>query len=586
MRSTGLRAHRLPRFVFDEICAGSVSAAGMAILRKTQYSVRRLRLRTLLEAAHAVTRRLGPFADLDGSWTVLAEAERIAPDVVEDVLMHPSVGVWLSRALRQVLGTAADATPLWSEVGWFHAVAAAAAVRSGLSCAIAVPVVHGAVSLPSVGAYRLPNRFPVGHARLLNSATGPSIEVAGETRPVRWEAVKRHCGTARGHTVDVVVDDLDPYREFTGPVPPGPLDDGEWDEWRKLLGEAWDLLTARHPGPAEELAAGLTVVVPLDARRDMFAASSAAAFGAIAMSPKRSATEFGEALVHELQHSKVNALLDLVELHRADRAPAFYAPWRDDPRPLDGLLHGVYAFVSVVEFWHGQRGLVPASLARRAEFNLAYRARQVGVAVAGMRGLTQFTDLGREFVAAVAVRLAACEPVDVPPETATAVADLTTEHSIAWRLRHVRPDPLRVAAVVAAWLDGRAAPEAVPAGEVVPTAASGESLLAALLRLRVLDPAEFARVPHRVGPEFAYLRGDRFTAADGFAARLHATPHDVASWAGLGLALGSAALRRVPEVVRAVHHDVAVRTGTAPSPLRLVAWFDRASARSAVTGAV
>ncbi|MBB5804313.1 HEXXH motif-containing protein [Saccharothrix ecbatanensis] len=553
-------------------------------MRKTQYSVRRLRLRTLLEAAHAVTGRLGPFADLDGSWTVLAEAERIAPDVVEDVLMHPSVGVWLSRALRQVLGTAADATPLWSEVGWFHAVAAAAAVRSGLSCAIAVPVVHGAVSLPSVGAYRLPNRFPVGHARLLNSDNGLSVEVAGETRTVGWEAVKRHRGTARGHTVDVVVDDLDPYREFTGPVPPGPLDDSEWDQWRKLLNEAWDLLTARHPGPAEELAAGLTTVIPLDARRDMFAASSAAAYGAIAMSPKRSATEFGEALVHELQHSKVNALLDLVELHRADREPAFYAPWRDDPRPLDGLLHGVYAFVSVVEFWHAQHDLVTPPLARRAEFNLAFRARQVGVAVAGMCGLTQLTDLGREFVAAVAVRLAACEPVDVSPATETAVAELTAEHATTWRLRHIRPDQRSVAEVVAAWLDGRTPPDLVPDGEVVPTAASGESLLAGLLKLRVLDPVEFDRVPDRAGPEFAYVRGERAAAADGYAARLRAASHDVASWAGLGLALDSTALRRVPELVRAVHHDIAVRTGTAPAPLRLVAWFDRAMARPVFTG--
>jgi hypothetical protein len=138
--------------------------------------------------------------------------------------------------------------------------------------------------------------------------------------------------------------------------------------------------------------------------------------------------------------------------------------------------------------------------------------------------------------------------------------------------------------VVAAWLDGRTPPDLVPAGEVVPMAASGESLLVALLKLRVLDPVEFDRVPHRTGPEFAYLRGERAAAADGYAARLRALPHDVASWAGLGLALDSAALRRVPELVRAVHRDVAVRTGTAPAPLRLIAWFDRAMARPAFTG--
>ncbi|WP_158848921.1 HEXXH motif domain-containing protein [Saccharothrix deserti] len=576
MNALELRTHRLPRFVFEEICSGSVSAVGMAILRRTQYSVRRLRLRAFLEAASPVTARLGPFADLDRTWTLLAEVERVAPEVVEDVLMHHSVGVWLSRALRQVLGTAGDATPLWSEVGWFHAVAAAAAVRSGHPCAVTVPVVHGAVTLPTVGAYRLSGRFPVGQARLVNSASGTTVEVPG---PVEWQPVRRHRGSARGRTVDVVVDDLGPYREFTGPVPPDPLSDSEWDEWRKLLDEAWELLTARHPGPAEELSAGLSTVVPLDARRDVFAASSAAAFGAIAMSPKRSATEFGEALVHELQHSKVNALLDLVDLHTADGEPRHYAPWRDDPRPVDGLLHGVYAFVSVVEFWHAQRGLVPAALARRAEFNLAYRARQVGIAVDGVRGLVDLTDLGREFVASVAVRLAACDPADVAPEMASAAEEIIAEHAITWRLRHVRPDPRVVGDVVAAWPDRH--PYAGDAGErgrgsVVPTTGSGESLLAALLKLRVLDPREFDRVPYREGPDFAYLRGEREVAADGYAARLHDAPHDLAAWAGLGLALDSAVMRRVPELVRAVHHGVAARTGVAPPPVELVAWFDRA----------
>lgn len=577
MNPVRLSTHRLPRFVFDEICSGAVSAAGMAILRTTQYSVRRLRLRAFLEAASAVTARLGPFRDLDRAWTLLAEVERVAPRVVEDVLMHHSVGVWLARALRQVLGTAADATPLWSEVGWFHAVASAAAVRSGVPCAVEVPVVHGAVTLPTVGAYRLPHRFPVGHATLRNSPGGVTLEVAGRATPVRWEPVERRRSTARGLTIDVVLDDLDPYREFTGPVPPARLAPDERNEWRKLIGEAWDLLTQRHPRQAEELASGLAAVVPLDARRDVFAASSAAAFGAVALSPKRSAVEFGEALVHELQHSKVNALLELVELHTGDGAPVHYAPWRDDPRPVEGLLHGVYAFVSVVEYWHGQRDDLPAALARRAEFTLAHRARQVALALTGLRGLADLTDLGREFAAAVAVRLAACDATPRTPEIAAAVEAIIAEHAITWRLRHVRPDPRAVEEAAAAWLAGRAAPGGPPRGRVVPRAGSGESLLTALFRLRALDPTGFERVAHREGPEFAHLRGESRTAADGYAARLRAAPHDAATWAGLALALGSTALRRAPEVVRATHHELAVRTGAPPSSGELVAWFDRAA---------
>ena len=39
-------------------------------------------------------------------------------------------------------------------------------------------------------------------------------------------------------------------------------------------------------------------------------------------------------LIHEFQHVKLGAVLDLLDLcDPADRR-LFYAPWRDDPRPL------------------------------------------------------------------------------------------------------------------------------------------------------------------------------------------------------------------------------------------------------------
>ncbi|MEU4804492.1 HEXXH motif-containing putative peptide modification protein [Actinosynnema sp. NPDC023587] len=490
--------------------------------------------------------------------------------------MHPSVGVWLGRALRHAVGVAPDATPLRAEVGGFHALAAAAALRCGLPCEIPVPVVHGAVSLPSVGAFRLDTGFPVGHAVFRHDTSGSTLTALGETRSVPLDAVKRHRSTARGRTVELAFDDLDPYREFGAPIRARPLGEAEYDEWRKLMDEAWRLLTGAHPAWAEELAAGLATVIPLDAARDVFAASSAAAFGSIAMSPKPSAVKFGEALVHELQHSKVNALMDLVDLDDGSADERFYAPWRDDPRPVAGLLHGVYAFVSVVEYWDVQRHRLPADLAAPAHFSHALRAHQVGEAVAALRGLAELTDLGREFVAAASVRLAACAPVGPAAEPAGTVALLTDVHRATWRLRHARPDRSGVAALADAWADGGAA-HPVRGPEIVPSAQSGDSRLAALLRLRALDPRRHGRVADEGGPDAALVRGDRTAAATGFLARLRAAPHDVPSWVGLGLALDSTALRRTPELVRSVHHRITARTGAAPDPDRLAAWLDQAA---------
>lgn len=81
------------------------------------------------------------------------------------------------------------------------------------------------------------------------------------------------------------------------------------------------------------------------------------------MSSKVTATQLVEVLVHEVQHSKLHALVDVVDRTTRDTG-SVYAPWRGDPRGLIGLLHRIYAFTAVVEFWHLQRDLVPPSEVR------------------------------------------------------------------------------------------------------------------------------------------------------------------------------------------------------------------------------
>ncbi len=550
----------------------------MAVLRNGQRSLRRLRLRAFAEAAAGIADQLGPFSGIDAAWDLLERAESRAPDEVDDVVMYPSVGVWLSRALRQVLGIAPDSTPLLAEVGGFHALAAAAAYRSGLSFEIVVPVVHGAVTLPSVGSVRVPTVVPVGHVVLHHAPGDVKLTMLGRTAPVLVEPVKRHRSSARGRTVRLVFDDVDLYREFDAPRRATPLPEREFDEWRKLLDEAWDLLVESHPDSANELSAALSTVVPLDADEQVFAASSSAAFGSIAMSPKQSAVTFAEALVHETQHSKLNALLDFVALSEDDGECRFYAPWLDIPRPVTGLLHGIYAFCSVVEFWHLESGRVPEPQRRSAFFTTEYRRNQVLRVIDTLSRLPELTDLGREFVAAVSVRIAACPPsANVPEDISNAVGWITDGNRVVWRLRHVRPNEHRVTTLAEAWLAGRPADPRTGADVVSASPETGRVPLEVLLRARVLDQDQFARLGAFGDAETAFLEGDRELAAELFGARLAVAPRDVAAWAGLAVSSNSSGLRREPEVVRAVHHVIAVRTGTAPDPGQLAAWFDQAA---------
>jgi HEXXH motif-containing protein len=548
---------RLPISVFDQICAGPIDARSVAVLRRSQYSVRRLMLRTVLE----IPRRSGPFGDLEQAWSVLAEAERVAPEVVEAVLMCPAVGVRLSRTLH------AGAASSTSEAAVLHVVAAAAAVRSGLTCAIAVPVVHGAVMLPTVGQWRLPSAgFPIGHVEL--RIAGGTAEIAG--RAGTFTAVTEHEVSAGGRTLALTVDDLDPHREFTTALAAAPLDPVERDEWCKLVDEAFRLLTRSHPGYAEEMAATLQALIPLTAT-DVFAASSSHAFGAIALSAKESATDLAEALVHEIQHSKLNALLDLVDLSAAENS-WLYAPWRDDTRRLTSVLHGIYAFLSVVEFWHVQRDLVPDSESRRAGFAFVLRLRQVRAAVDSLRANTDLTDLGRAFVAGASVRLAECETARIPAELDETVADLLAEHRTSWRARHVRPCSADISVLADAWVRGVPCPSAVRT-EVVPGEVGERSGRRVLLEMKALAPERFERAVAFESPDAMFARGERGAAAAAYARRIEFDLRDRDAWIGLALASRVAALCDQPATVRAVHAAVAARTGAPPAPELLAAWM-------------
>ena len=80
-------------------------------------------------------------------------------------------------------------------------------------------------------------------------------------------------------------------------------------------------------------------------------------------------------LTHELQHVKLCAVLDIVRLTVPDDGRRrYYAPWRDDPRPVAGLLQGAYALVGVTEFWRRRRQLAAGAAQLRADGEFALLA--------------------------------------------------------------------------------------------------------------------------------------------------------------------------------------------------------------------
>ena len=124
------------------------------------------------------------------------------------------------------------------------------------------------------------------------------------------------------------------------------------DAWITALRGALDLVADLMPGLRAEMAAVIAQIVPVgwDEERHL-SASFKEAIGTIYMTLHPRAITMVEALIHEFQHNKVNALAHLDPVLDNAFWPLYASPVRPDPRPLWGVLLAVHAFVPVAELY-------------------------------------------------------------------------------------------------------------------------------------------------------------------------------------------------------------------------------------------
>lgn len=324
---------------------------------------------------------------------MLAEVDEAAPEALDEVLGHPYVRTWA----RHCLETGGDRG---ADVAGLAEFAAAAVVRAAgrYGAAVRVPVHDGAVRLPGLG------RVLVGaadgeDAEVTATADGFSVGAAGGTVRIdvhgpgdaRWHPVRR-VGPAGW---SVALEDTDRYRD-AHQWPPVPRQaEAEVKAWHEDLVAAWDFIGRELPRYAPGLAAGLGTVTPLVPPGDGSDVSGAArqAFGAVGIARPASPDTLALLVAHEFQHVKLGAVLDLMDLYDPEDTRLFHAPWRPDPRPLEGLLQGTYAHVAVAEYWRAlaRRG-VPGAAAPFARWT-----RETAEAVDRLAGSGSLTPLGKRF---------------------------------------------------------------------------------------------------------------------------------------------------------------------------------------------
>ncbi|MGW5864453.1 HEXXH motif domain-containing protein [Streptomyces sp. NPDC055239] len=622
-RPTGavaLPLHQLSIAGFHDLARGEGGRAVMEELLAAERSRRMLLLRALHDGLprNGAPPQVGAAISYREAWSLLERVQRTAPDVFDDVLMSPNTGMWLSLALRRLRGTSFEDTPLWVVAGHVSALAASAGVRAGLDFSIAVPVSRGMAFLPTLGCAELGAREPWstarveardGRARITGEHGTVLVGPGGEHSAPGWHAVRRvTLGTTRPH-LRLALEELDPYRTFPRPSDPLLLSAADAQAWQVMLTEAWEILLRDDPESAEAMRAGLMSVTPTPARERFRPHSVTAgdAFGGVMASRPDDAAQLAATLVHEFQHIKLGSLMRLRPLNVSDSAPGsgstpapgsgsgseelFRAPWRDDPRPLGGLLQGIYAFAGVARFWRAHRNSADAAHAPLAHFEFALWRTQVWSTLNVVRTHERLTPLGLRLLDTLRESCAAWLDEAVPDEELCLAREATAGHRARWRAHHLRPPATAVDDAVRAWRRGDDRPAPGLAAEPVLVPDSEARFLdteAVLTRYRLTGAGQDARDAEGAEDADVLLAlDDRAGARDAFVARLSGKGAPPGAWAGLGRALAgdeahqgaSRLLRSFPERACAVQRALENVTGHGADPVLLAEWVARGARR-------
>ena len=144
-------------------------------------------------------------------------------------------------------------------------------------------------------------------------------------------------------------------------------------------------------------------------------------------------------MVHEFQHVKLGAVLDRHDLFDPDDERLFYAPWRPDPRPLEGLFQGTYAHVAVTEYWRSRLADLRelGAPGQAAELEFARWRMHTAEALNSLTESDSLTPLGAQFVDGMRATVSPWLDEPVSGEAMSA-AQQATERTLASWLAHQR----------------------------------------------------------------------------------------------------------------------------------------------------
>ncbi|MGW4243651.1 HEXXH motif domain-containing protein [Nocardia sp. NPDC004722] len=575
-----------------DLSSGHGSRAGIAALTSGLQVLRAILLRSLLTAA--ADEAVGAGAELHEAYRSLAALQPDHPEVVSSMLCYPNTGPWLNHVLRRFADESDDSrTPLWADCGYLGWLAASAAILAGTEGAARLVIRNGEVMLPGLGMAVLGADDHCGHCELHWTATG-ALHFRWDTGSLRIESPAEETQTGwlplrtvrvEDDEITVWLDDLDPFRHRESATSALPrLNAQQAQRWQRDFEQAWQLLRRHHDRYLTPMRDCLRSLAPLsvDAMVDSSSYTSAHGTGCVYTTAATDGCHLALTLIHEIQHTKFGLLTDQVELFDPDPESRFYAPWRDDPRPVLGLMHGIYAFFGVVDFWRVHRhSYCHGSLQAHADFEL-WRTQLAG-AITEARASGLLTAAGTGVLDGLTAAMSSWSGEEVPATARQAANESSLAHRVFWSVRNLAPDPAAIAELTACWDAGRRAPTRTLRADRVDqrTLPDHYRRLRLAAQLTTVDATAAAALADSRQPEGdrAYLAGYPSEAMALYSRELRVDPLRPQAWAGLALAVSKV---HGPHAVRVLtdRAEVAARLYQSVGPeadvLELLRWLSDA----------
>jgi HEXXH motif-containing protein len=423
----------------DSLASGGGSRAAVQTLMAGQFSRRVVQVLAIMESAPSVAP--GAVSTLDAAFTLLCRVQEASPDAVQAILALPCAGYWADACLRGATGSAGHR--------YLACLAAAAAARAGYAAEVEVPVLSGQICIPAT----VTAAGPAASTVTIGVSASGEVAIPGSTAPTAgpaqgaaapgWRPASVLTARAREQRLSLWLADRGPYRAPLAIRLAAPLAAGHMAEWQRMLTRAWQIVMSRHPEQGAGMALALSTLTPMAGRASgpgggQDSVTAMAAPGAVLLTQPRDGEAMALTLLHEFQHTKLAALEHLAAMHSGDLRARYYAPWRDDPRPLGALLHGAYAHLGVAAYWRGV--LTSADPARHgvAEDELAYWTEAVQIAIAQLQDSAELTIAGRRLVTGMGAAASRLAGLPVAAAARRRAAERLADHQATWRARNQR----------------------------------------------------------------------------------------------------------------------------------------------------